>query len=57
MRTPIQTLIVFLNMIMSSLILSQNKNESTTENIHYCNLMMSQLELLLSYIEDLLDLR
>jgi len=57
MRTPIQTMLFMMQMLIS-FFQKPNLEVSNVPNcINYCTIMMSQLEFLLSFVEDLLDLR
>lgn len=56
MRTPIQTMLFMMQMLIS--FFQKPIEVSNVPNcINYCTIMMSQLEFLLSFVEDLLDLR
>jgi signal transduction histidine kinase len=57
MRTPISTLLFFVRLIMNIFDKTPFVEGSIPQCVNYCTIMMSQLELLQSFIEDLLDLR
>ena len=58
MRTPIATIIFFIQMLLS-MISNADKFEKKDlpQCVNYCTIITSQLELLQSFIEDLLDLK
>ena len=57
MRTPILTIIFFLKLIIDTLASTPINIARIPQSLKYCELMMSQLEFLQSFIDDLLDLR
>lgn len=57
MRTPILTIIFFIKLIMETLSSSPLNLAQIPQSLKYCTLIMSQSELLQSYVDDLLDLR
>jgi len=57
MRTPIQTLIFMMQMLIKFFKAPTLQKKEVPNCINYCTIMMSQLEFLLSFVEDLLDLR
>jgi len=57
MRTPIQTLLFMLQIIINFFSAPTIQVEEIPYCINCCTIMMSQLEFLLSFVEDLLDLR
>ena len=57
MRTPLFSTIFFLQQIMSCFLKSPFPIEKVPQINKYCKLMMSQLILLQTFVEDLLDLR
>ena len=57
MRTPIATIIFFIQMLLSMMSPAKFKKGDLPQCVDYCTIIMSQLELLQSFIEDLLDLK
>ena len=57
MRTPLFSIIFFLKQIIEILSMSPVPASRVPQATKYCNLMMSQLNFLQGFIEDLLDLR
>ena len=58
MRTPIDTVLFFIEQIMSTLSEEEfDPNTSIQLSQNLCRLIVSQLELLQSFVADLLDLR
>ena len=56
MRTPIGSIIYFLNSIVAILTSKEFKRRQLPIAVQYCTVMMSQLEFLQGFVDDLLDL-
>ena len=57
MRTPLASVIFFVKLVISAFQMKQLTEQQKAESLKYCKLMLSQIYLLQSFVEDLLDLR
>ena len=57
MRTPIETMLFMMNMLISFFQQPSLEVGNVPKCIDYCTMIMSQLEFLLSFVEDLLNLQ
>ena len=58
MRAPLLNIMFFLNQVMRIIKLQLTEDNSVKKELkHYCSLMINQLNFVLSFVEDLLDLQ
>ena len=57
MRTPLSSIIFFVKQVIYAIQMNQFTKRQKAESLRHCKLMLSQMYLLQSFVEDLLDLR
>lgn len=57
MRTPIQTMLFMMQILIKFFKAPTLQVKEVSNCVNYCTIVISQLEFLLSFVEDLLDLR